>query len=123
MQKCPVCKAPIHGNDSECEVCGFDQLHRVFVTEVDAEQWISNTVLPCRSVWLHMHNGLEEMKTEIEKYRSLYIEKLQENLDILKEHMNLLEIQRKYFSNDIFQSDDELSEFLSVDDDNDGLPF
>lgn len=124
MSKCPVCKSEQQDTISTCTVCGFNQLNRIFVSEADAAQWINSVVLTCRSVWVHTQSQLESALEEAEKYRALYIEKLQENIDLLEEHKTLLELQAAYFADNTNRPLSESVEaFLAEADDDDELPF
>lgn len=96
--KCPVCKSNQLDSVEMCGVCGFSQLQRTFVSEVDAEEWMDNVVVPCREVWEHAQFLLDVTKTELENCRSLYIQKLEEHLELLKAYNTLLEFQATMLS-------------------------
>lgn len=123
--KCPVCRNNQLNSSKICSVCGFSQLQRDFVSEEDAKQWMNNVVFPCRSVWEHAQSLLEDTRTELEKYRSLYIQKLEENLELLEAHKALLELQAAYFSEEQESSEimDDFDFLEHADDDEEELPF
>lgn len=49
--KCPVCDRIINNDWEECTFCGFDQLHKEFLNESEYNNWLEETVLPCRKVF------------------------------------------------------------------------
>jgi len=48
---CPVCKNAINEKTTKCNVCGFDDLHREFITKEDGELWNKEVVEPYRKQW------------------------------------------------------------------------
>lgn len=51
MPKCPVCKSEVHTGSTECCVCGFTELHAVFLNIEEAEIWQKQVVEPCKAIW------------------------------------------------------------------------
>lgn len=49
--QCPVCKSRIRVVEKICPICGFEEPNRRYKNAIDAEEWIMNTVLPCRKMF------------------------------------------------------------------------
>ena len=54
---CPICKNEIKVTDTKCSVCGFDALHKEFISKEDVENHIKTVVEPARKKWDEKSNG------------------------------------------------------------------
>lgn len=54
--KCPVCKTELPSNAAKCSCCGFNELHREFISAEDAATWFEETVVPHRLQWEQTKN-------------------------------------------------------------------
>lgn len=59
--KCPVCNKELDDNINECIECGFDQLHEEFLNESDYNNWLKETVLPCRSIYENLSDSYDSL--------------------------------------------------------------
>lgn len=46
QEKCPVCGKIISASENKCSECGFTELHKTFISKIDAEEWIEIVVKP-----------------------------------------------------------------------------
>lgn len=49
QEKCPVCGKIISANENKCSECGFAELHKTFISKIDAEEWIEKVVKPYKT--------------------------------------------------------------------------
>lgn len=61
---CPVCKTEVAESDVKCKNCGFDELHKVFISKIDAEEWMNTVVVPKRKEYEQLQKTTELTVTE-----------------------------------------------------------
>lgn len=61
--KCPVCKEENQLGGSICTNCGFPQLHREFLNQLELERWMKDTVIPCQAVYKKMESSRSTLNT------------------------------------------------------------
>lgn len=81
---CPVCKTEVAENDIKCKNCGFDDLHKIFISKIDAEEWIEKIVTPKRKEYEQLQKTIETTSTK----EVSPVEKLKAEVDSLNSELN-----------------------------------
>ena len=70
---CTVSKTICDDNANECKVCGFSDLHRIFINEDEGDYWLETVVKPYRQQWefdkreAELLAQLEESRKKVEE--------------------------------------------------------
>lgn len=88
QEKCPVCGKIISANENKCSECGFTELHKTFISKIDAEEWIEKVVKPYK------------IKYEESKHR-----KITENKSKAQNNNHINKAQTIYFHEGIYTGD------------------
>lgn len=68
--KCPICKTELL-NVEKCPVCGFDDIRLEFVSQEDADSWMTNIVIPFKDRYESITNSRSYKKSDLLSYKEL----------------------------------------------------
>lgn len=71
MARCPVCKAEC-GEKTTCNICGFNDVNRIFINRDEAAQWEQNVLLPYKVQYQSTLNADHILKIKGERLVKYY---------------------------------------------------